>query len=96
MLEKLLILYEKSIDFFLHDCTDEEFYWLSEAFEEIADKAQSKNLISTWRSRLAAVTSENYCRENFISKEMRQHVDYTEYVRSIEQEINYAEGKIGE
>ena len=86
---------EKSIDFFLHDCTDEEFYWLSEAFEEIADKTQSKNLISTWRSRLAAVTSENYCQENFISKEMRQQVDYPEYVRSIEQEINYAERKIG-
>lgn len=86
---------EKSIDFFLHDCTDEEFYWLSEAFEEIADKTQSQELISAWRSRLAAVTFPNYCRENFISKEMRQRVDYPEYVRSIEQEINYAEGRIG-
>lgn len=87
---------EKSIYFFLHDCTDEEFYWLSEVFEEIADKTQSKKLVSAWRSRLAAVTPENYCQENFISKELRQHVDYPEYVRSIEQEIEYAEGRIDE
>lgn len=87
---------EKSIDFFLNDCTDEEFYWLSEAFEEIADKTQSQKLISAWRSRLATVTSQNYCQENFISKEMRQQVDYPEYVRSIEQEINYAKGRISE
>ena len=87
---------EKSLVFFLHDCTDEEFYWLSEAFEEIADKTQSQKLISAWRSRLSTVTAQNYCQKNFISKEMCQQVDYPEYVRSIEQEINYAEGRIDE
>ena len=86
----------ETINFFQKDCTDEEFYWLSEIFEEIAEKIQSKELISTWRSRLAAVRPENYCQQNFQSKEMRQYVDYSEYVRSIEQEINYAEGRIVE
>ena len=75
----------KTMKFFQNDCTDEEFYWLSEIFEEIAEKTQSKELISTWRSRLASVSSE-----------MRQYVDYSEYVRSIKQEIDYAEGRIGE
>ena len=86
----------KTMKFFQNDCTDEEFYWLSEIFEEIAEKTQSKELISTWRSRLASVSSENYCQQNFTSKEMRQYVDYSEYVRSIKQEIDYAEGRIGE
>ena len=72
------------------------FDWLSETFEEIAEKIQSKELISTWRSRLVAVRPENYCQQNFQSKEMRQYVDYSEYVRSIEQEIDYAEGRIVE
>lgn len=85
---------EKSIEFFLHNCTNEEFYWLSEAFEEIADKTQSKNLISAWRSRLNSVTSENYCQQDFMSKEMKSQVDYPEYIRSIKQEIDYAERKI--
>ena len=83
----------KTIKFFQKDCTYEEFYWVSEIFEEIAEKTQSKELISTWRSRLAVVRPESYCKQNFHSKEM-QHVDYSEYVRSIEQEINYAEGRI--
>lgn len=87
---------EKSVDFFLHDCTNEEFYWLSEAFEEIADKTQNKDLISAWRTRLASVTSENYCQHDFISKDMRHQVDYFEYARSIVQEINYAEARIHE
>lgn len=48
------------IAYFLNECTDEEFYWLAEAFEEISEKAQRKDLIVTWRSRLATVTLENY------------------------------------
>ena len=87
---------DKSVEFFLHDCTDEEFYWISEGFEEIAEKTQSKELISAWRSRLAAVSPKNYCQKNFKSKNMRQYVDYAEYVRSIEQDIDYAEGRIVE
>ena len=51
---------EKGIAYFLNGCTDEEFYWLSEAFEEISEKAQSKDLIAAWSSRLATVTLENY------------------------------------
>ncbi len=86
----------KTINFFLHDCTDEEFYWLSEIFEEIAEKTQSKQLISAWRSRLDAVKPENYCQKNFKSKDMQRYVDYSEYARRIEQEINYAEERIAE
>lgn len=85
---------EKAIAYFLRECTDEEFYWLSEAFEEISEKAQSKDLITAWHSRLAKVTPENYDQQGFKSEHMRKWVDYNEYVRSVEKEIDYAEGRI--
>lgn len=87
---------EKSIAYFLHECTDEEFYWLSEAFEEISEKAQSKDLIAVWRSRLAAVTPDNYNQQNYRAGFMQKYLDYTEYVRQISEEIDYAEGRIEE
>lgn len=34
----------KTISFFESDCSDEEFYWLSEIFEDIAEKLIVKNL----------------------------------------------------
>ena len=85
---------EKGIAYFLHECTDEGFYWLAEAFEDISEKAQSEDLIIAWRSRLAAVAPENYQQQSFKSEHMRKWVDYNEYVRSIEKEIDYAENRI--
>lgn len=87
---------DKSIYYFLHECTDEDFYWLSEAFEEIAEKTQCRNLIIAWRSRLAAVSSENYNKQNFKSKFMRKWITYEEYVRDVGHEIDYAECRIDE
>ena len=85
-----------TIMFFQNDCDDEELYFLSEIFEEIVEQTQSKELVSVLRSRLAKVTSENYDQQSFKSEHMRKWVDYNEYVKSIEEEINYAEGRIDE
>ena len=85
---------QKGVAYFLNDCTDEEFYWLAEAFEEISEKAQSEDLITAWRSRLATVTPEDYDQQSFRAEFMRKWVDYNEYVRSIEEEINHAENRI--
>lgn len=85
-----------TIMFFQNDCDDEELYFLSEIFEEIVEQTQSKELVSVLRSRLAKVTPENYDQQGFKSELMRKWVDYNEYVRSIEDEINYAENKIDE
>ena len=85
-----------TIMFLQNDCDDEELYFLSEIFEEIVEQTQSKELVSVLRSRLARVTSENYDQQSFKSELMRKWVDYNEYVRSIEEEINYAEGRIDE
>lgn len=83
-----------TIMFLQNDCDDEELYFLSEIFEEIIEKTQSKEIISTLRSRLAEVTSENYNQQNFKSEYMRKYVDYNKYVKGIQEEINYAEGRI--
>lgn len=85
-----------TIMFLQNDCDDEELYFLSEIFEEIVEQTQSKELVSVLRSRLAKVTPENYNQQNFKSEHMRKWVDYNEYVKSIEEEINYAEGRIDE
>lgn len=85
-----------TIMFLQNDCDDEELYFLSEIFEEIVEQTQSKELVSVLRSRLAKVTPENYDQQSFKSEHMRKWVDYNEYVKSIEEEINYAEGRIDE
>ena len=87
---------DKSIEYFLHECSEEEFYWLSEAFEEIAEKMQSKELISAWRSRLASVNPNNYNQQTFKAAFMRKYIDFNEYVKDIAMEIDYAEGRIDE
>ena len=85
-----------TIMFFQNDCDDEELYFLSEIFEEIVEQTQSKELVSVLRSRLAKVTPENYDQQGLKSEHMRKWVDYNEYVRSVEDEINYAENRIDE
>lgn len=83
-----------TIMFFQNECNDEELYVLSEIFEEIAEKTQSREIVSALRSRLSKVSSENYNQQNFQSEHMRKWVDYAEYVRSVKQEIDYAQGCI--
>lgn len=83
-----------TVTFLQNDCNDEELYFLSEIFEEIVAQTQNKEIVSVLRSRLAKVTYENYNQQNFKSEYMRKWVNYNEYVRSIEEEINYAENRI--
>ena len=85
-----------TIQFFESICTDEELYWLGSVFEDIAEKTQSKELIQVLRNRLAKVTPETYCQQNFKTEHMQKWVDYDEYVRCIDSDIAYAEDRIDE
>ena len=85
---------DETIKYFQTECTDEEFFWASEFFEEIAAATKSMELIEVWRARLAAVTAETYNPAAFQSEFMRKWIDYKEYVRSIGDEIGFADGKI--
>ena len=83
-----------TIHFFESVCTDEELYWLGSVFEDVAEKTQSKDLIQVLRNRLAKVTPETYCQQNFKTEHMQKWVDYAEYVRCIDSDIAYAEDRI--
>lgn len=83
-----------TIHFFESVCTDEELYWLGSVFEDVAEKMQSKELIQVLRNRLAKVTPETYCQQNFKTEHMQKWVDYAEYVRCIDSDIAYAEDRI--
>lgn len=84
----------ETIRFFQQECTDEELFWLSEVFEEVVEETQSKELIQVLRDRLAQVTSERYDQQAFETEHMRKWIDYPEYVRSVGNEIEYAEDQI--
>ena len=83
-----------TISFFESECTIEEFYWLSSIFEDVISKTQSTALISTWRSKLSDISPEKFIREEFKSELMRTSVTYADYIKSIKQEIDFAEGQI--
>lgn len=78
-----------TINFFKSECTIEEFYWLSSIFEDIIAKTQSKTLISIWRSKLSSISQVKFKQEK-----IKTSVTYVDYIKSIKQEIDFAEGKI--
>ena len=97
--EETQILSENISDtmlFFETECTDEEFYWLSEVFSDVSEKVQSKEFVQALRTRLAQVTRESYDQKSFNSEHMRKWVDYDEYVRSVSIDIDYAEGALND
>ena len=83
-----------TLHFFETECTDEEFLWLSEVFEDISKKIQSEKFIQVLRNRLSRVTRESYNQKAFESEHIRKYVDYDEYIRSVGMEIDYAEGAL--
>lgn len=83
-----------TVKFFNSECSDEEFFWLSPIFEDVVERTQSKELIDVFRSRLDKVKEESYDQQSFKSEHMRKWVDYAEYVRSINVDIEYAELKL--
>lgn len=86
----------KTIDYIYNECSDEEFFWISEVFSDVSEIVQSKEFVQALRSRLAQVTRETYDQKSFKSEHMRNWVDYDEYVRSVSMEVDYAEGALHE
>ena len=85
-----------TINFFSKECTDEEFFWLSEVFSDISEVVQNKEFVQVLRSRLSQVTRESYDQNSFKSEHMKKWIDYDEYVRSVNLDIDYAEGALRE
>ena len=85
-----------TINFFSKECTDEELFWLSEVFSDISEVVQNKEFVQVLRSRLSQVTRESYDQNSFKSEHMKKWIDYDEYVRSVNLDIDYAEGALRE
>lgn len=82
---------EETIDFINNFCNDDELYWISAIFADVAEITKSKELITAIKNRLAEVTPARYNKNNFKSEHMKKWVDYSEYVRSILIDIQCAE-----
>ena len=85
-----------TINFFSKECTDEELFWLSEVFSDISEIVQNKEFVQVLRSRLSQVTRESYDQNSFKSEHMKKWIDYDEYFRSVNLDIDYAEGALRE
>lgn len=83
-----------TLEFFKNDCTDEEFYWLSPVFEDVAEKTKSPELIPVLRQRLSTVLEENYHEDAFQTVYSRDPVDFATFMKDVSMDIDYAEGYI--
>lgn len=84
----------ETIHFFTDECTDEEFFWLSEIFSDVAEKTKSSEFVQCLRDRLARVRPETYDQASFNTEHMRKWIDYKEYARSTSLDIDYADGAL--
>lgn len=55
----------KTINYILKEISDENLYWISEVFEEIIEKTQSKKLLKSFEIRNEKVKDDNYKKEIF-------------------------------
>lgn len=65
-----------AIDFILNECTDEELYWLSEVFEDIADRTRSAEFVDCLQKRVQRVENPEW--KQSILDEIRWTLDYVD------------------
>lgn len=58
--------------FILNECSDEDLYWMSEIFEEVVQKTQSKDFINVLRHRVKKVSNKGY------QKNIEQEIGFAE------------------
>lgn len=63
---------EKTINYISNECPDEEFYWMSEVFEEIVQKTQSIDFINAIKERVKKVSDKEY------SENIEQEIKFAE------------------
>ena len=63
-----------AIDFILSECTDEEFQWLSEVFDDVMDKTRSIEFLDTLRQRVQSVENPEW--KESIVEDIRTAAEY--------------------
>lgn len=80
-----------AFDFIMNECTDEEFFYFSEVFDEIAAESQSWEFIDTIKKRTEAVTAESYAKNIFKFDLLKKIKDVDKYKKMINVDIEFAE-----
>lgn len=86
----------ETVHYFSTECSDEDFYWISEVFEELISITQYKEFISIWNTRLSYIKSDNYKTENFKTLYIKNELNYEIFIEQIKKEIEYAEDYLDE
>lgn len=81
-----------TIDYLLHDCTGEEFFWISEVFPDLPETVLSKELINAMRTRLNAIKPEEYHPDKFHSKTLQDWGGFEKFIHRIQYDVNLTEG----
>lgn len=82
--------------FFEYECSDEDFFWLSEVFEKVSKSLKSKAFVEILKKRLANVTRDGYTPSKLDDEFIVQNISYDDYVDTIALEIEFAEGALNE
>lgn len=85
---------QDTIDFFLTDCSIEEFFWFGEVFEDVVKKTQSQAFVECLHKKLATITEAEYDRQSFTDNFKQLGINYVEYVRQLTDDIAYADGQL--
>ena len=85
---------DETIDFFKTQCSNEEFFWLSEIFEDIAYKTQSKEFIKALNERLNLINSNNFNQKEFKINFTKDNVSFDYFIQDIKKDIEFAEANI--
>ena len=85
---------EETINFILTECSIEEFFWLGEVFEDVANKTQSQAFVKCLRKKLATITEADYNSQLFTDDFKQLGISYVEYVRQLTDDIAYADGQL--
>lgn len=80
-----------ALDFIMNECTDEEFIFLGEIFDEIARKSQSREFIDTIKERTAAISADSFSKNTFKSGLFDNDTDFNEFINRLEICIEFAE-----
>ena len=65
---------DKTTSFITNECTDDELYWMSEVFEEIAHSESGKNIIEAARNRAEKII------DNDKRKSVFSEIEYAEKI----------------
>lgn len=85
-----------TLNFFEYECSDIDFFWLSEVFERVSKIFQNKVFVDVLRKRLSNVHREEYINNTLNDEFISNNISYDDYIDTVTMEIEFAEGALHE